>query len=47
MKKLTMSWNIIYKSLGEISVFRKFGVLSLVILLLTYFILSIQFIFFY
>jgi hypothetical protein len=47
MKKLAFSLNIIYESLEEISVVRKVGVLSLVILLLTYFILSIQFIFFY
>jgi hypothetical protein len=45
MKKLVLSLSVVYESLEESSVFRRLSVFSLAILLLSYFVLSIQFIF--
>ncbi|CAM3058853.1 hypothetical protein SAMN05444355_11636 [Flavobacterium frigoris] len=44
MKKLVLSLNVIYDSLDNISVFRLVAVFCLVSLILTFFILSFQFI---
>jgi hypothetical protein len=44
-EKISLSLSVVYESLEESSVFRRLSVFSLAILLLSYFVLSIQFIF--